>query len=245
MAVARARLHRVFQAASGLPRVTSTRAHLTASPLRACFSTSSCLCSTRSRLIPEECKSFISPDGRLRTTQANADLLREYNITHDSAMALGAKGRTQKSDAFRRLGVIVNLTPEHLISPYDLYFLDPRGHPLASMHRERYAHKALTQPLWLITTCSGGAKAVVRHTAQGRLRAALFLALEARGYDRYGQGKGKAIHGTLWLHVVDPITAVNARIVETFGDVIMSTLEDSQRRSTHDTMPRRRGRNKS
>ncbi|KAF4124583.1 hypothetical protein GMORB2_5249 [Geosmithia morbida] len=204
------------------------------------------------RLIPEECKPYYHPNGQLQTTQANVDFLQRHNITHDNAVAHASPHHRNSPHRglFNRLGVAVNFTGAHLISPYDLHFLDPRGHAMASKQRQRYGDMSRHQPLWLITTCTGGARAVVRHTIQQRLRAALYLALQARGYDRFGRGSTTAanaaarakrpIVGTLWIHVRDPIRAVSSEVSkEAFGRAVVDLLEDADR-VTAETLSQRR-----
>lgn len=182
-------------------------------------------------MIPEACKVFFRSDGTLTTTQANLDFLRENNITHDNAEAYHTPWRPIDRSIFSKFGVMVNFTPRHVIHPYHLAFLDPRGHPLAAQHRERYAHKAWTQPTWVITTSSAKAKAVVRITAQRRLRAAVYMTLRDKGYDMYGKGEYKEIEGTLWVHVVDPLKAASNPDKEAFGKAVVYLMESAQKRS--------------
>ena len=187
------------------------------------------------RMVPEGCKPFFRSDGTLTTTQTNLNFLREYDITHDN----GEVSRTPPHGAgkapyaqFAKFGVMVNFTPKHVISPYHVAFLDPRGHPLAPQHRERYANKALTQPIWFITTSTSSAKAVVRITAQRRIRAAVYMALQTKGYDKFGKGQHGDIKGTVWMHVVDPLRAVSNPDKEAFGRSVVEVMEAVQKRKT-------------
>lgn len=204
--------------ATSSPICVTSSAHSTAS-----FTSSSAL--QARRLIPTNCSPFYFRDGKLNTTKDNALFLAEHDISHDngeSTQLNAAKGIKSLSVKF---GIEVRFSPRHIISPYHLDFLDPRGHPMAPSMRERYAIKAQTQPLWVIMTASSATKAVVRLTAQRRLRASLYKALEAKGYDRYGKGKNGDVTGTLDVFVRDPMRAVSVQEDGTFGRCIVRELE--------------------
>jgi len=183
------------------------------------------------RFIPDYARVYYRNDGALITTQANLDFLRDFNISHDNGEIPSTPWNAANRTLFGALGVSVNFSPKHVISPYHLSFLDPRGHPLAAKFRERYAQMARNQPLWVITTCKGGPKAVVRHTATRKVRAAVYLALEAKRYTMHGKGEHGDIEGTLWMHISDSLKTVAYRQKEEFGEHVVSLMEIMLKRS--------------
>jgi hypothetical protein len=206
------------------------------SPIRAATSTAtrawySAAQRSSRRFIPDDCKTYYRNDGSLITTQANLDFLRDYNISHDNGEVDNTRWTAANRALFSRLGVKVNFSPKHVISPYHLSFLDPRGHPLAAKYRERYAQMARRQPLWIITTAKGGPKAVVRITAARKVRAAVYMALEAKRYSKFGKGEHGDIEGTLWVHINDPLKTVACREKEEFGEQVVYMMEDLLKRS--------------
>ncbi|KAI9163388.1 hypothetical protein HJFPF1_04998 [Paramyrothecium foliicola] len=173
-------------------------------------------------VIPEEVRVFIRPDGTFQTTSENARFLQKYDIDWDI-------GKTTK---FPVTGELRSLTksslqlawsPRHIIHPYQLLNLSPRGQPLAPLFRDRYREKTLKQPLWLYVTSMNGNSAVVRTTARSRVKKAILTALEGLGYTAEGVGANREIRGTLWITDTNSIRSVNLPLAKV-GKLIAEEL---------------------
>ena len=182
-------------------------------------------------MVPTGTGSFYRTNGRLVTTPRNKAFLERYDIDHDMSQ-MWYLDQGPDGAAYRRLGVSPRFVAgRHIMRGNDVQYWDPAGHPMLEAHKANMAHMALTQPLWLMTTATGDASAVVRLKAMRTLRARLWTALEAGGYDKHGNatkegsGSGKAdLKGTLWLHVAEPTRVFNEDNT-TFGDVMLRHLE--------------------
>ena len=137
------------------------------------------------------------PDGNLCTTEANAEFLAKNNLTHNP-VAMNPIKPTQPDGRklIRTFNATVQFSPHYVMATQDLLLLDPRGHCLAAAMRDRYARKLKTQPLWIVIVVAAGAKACVRIALSRRVQSSVYAALEARGYDRYGNGQGRNLKGT-------------------------------------------------
>lgn len=221
--------------------VARTPLRLMLRPLAAAAAKPACVCrisstATRSAgrrycktYIPEEAKSFMRPDGLLYTTATNRDFLARYNLEWDSGKMFFMGG-----PLFAKMGILLRFTYGHMVSMYDLKYLNPAGHPMQEPWMATTAHMAQTQPLWCWATVANEAWAVVRHTAGRGLRSRLYKALEAGGYDMYGKAKGSRKHdlkGTLWMHIGDPTAAVSSMDKDDFGPALVQELEKLMRYS--------------
>lgn len=178
-------------------------------------------------LIPDNCAHFLQPNGQLFTTRENADFLRRYDLGHDTAKMTFLPHYAESRALYKELGVWMLFSHQHVIPTRDLRYFDPRGHPLAHANMARLAHQAQTQPLWLMTTCVQGPKAVVRLSAQRGLRSRIWQALEAQGYDKYGRSTSRSkpdLRGTLWIHIREALETVT-HSKDKFGELIVRQLE--------------------
>ncbi|VUC33179.1 unnamed protein product [Clonostachys rosea] len=186
------------------------------------------------RFITEECKSFYFPDGRLWTTPENTKFLAKYGIEYDVSRATVPAMNYEMREIVRKFRATLSFSPSHIIDPFWVKYLDPRGHPLGASYKAKWAQWSQERPLWMICSVTGGPKRVVRLRAMRRVRHALYTALEERGYDKYGNGKGKrSITGTLRVHLNDPLQAVSVPSHE-LGPPLVKLLE----RLTSQTQPR-------
>ncbi|CAG9940740.1 unnamed protein product [Clonostachys rosea f. rosea IK726] len=196
--------------------------------LRSAFSTGSrCLKARRgfgARYIPEECKTFYFPDGRLWTTPENTQFLSRYGIEHDVALATVPAMDPEMRQVAQKFKATLSFSPRHIIDPFYVKYLDPRGHPLGASQKAKWARWSEERPLWLICSVNGGPKRVVRLRAMRRVRHALYTALEEKGYDKYGNRKGRRIKGTLRIHLNQPLEAVSIPSHE-FGPPLVKLLE--------------------
>uniref|UniRef100_A0A0B7K327 Uncharacterized protein n=1 Tax=Bionectria ochroleuca TaxID=29856 RepID=A0A0B7K327_BIOOC len=180
--------------------------------LRSAFSTGSrCLKARRgfgARYIPEECKTFYFPDGRLWTTPENTQFLSRYGIEHDVALATVPAMDPEMRQVAQKFKATLSFSPRHIIDPF----------------YAKWARWSEERPLWLICSVNGGPKRVVRLRAMRRVRHALYTALEEKGYDKYGNRKGRRIKGTLRIHLNQPLEAVSIPSHE-FGPPLVKLLE--------------------
>ncbi|KAK5998785.1 hypothetical protein PT974_01168 [Cladobotryum mycophilum] len=163
------------------------------------------------RFVPEEARKFVKLDGKLMTTKENEEFMLKYDLEPDNGTMVKLAGKDLGKTA-SMFNTTIAFSRKHIIIPYDLKFFDPRGHPLASAIRKRYAEKVDAEPLWIMTSVAGGASAVVRSTAARQLKEALIKSLGQLGYNQApGKGEARQIKGTLWLTIHNPvaITAMN------------------------------------
>jgi hypothetical protein len=140
----------------------------------------------------------------------------ETGITFPGALRL-APGQNFADFALR-----LATSPRHVVSYYHLIYLNVSEHPLADKILHGYTERMAAEPLWCYVQSSvaDGSKAVVRTAAARMVRAALFRALNAAGYDSCGRGldgtKGE-ISGTIRIvvsHPRDILKVEFARLVE-------------------------------
>jgi hypothetical protein len=182
------------------------------------------------RHIPEQIKSFYKPDGKLLTTPENIKFLRDHGIEPDAGVMEKMAPPTYKLNALAsRFSTRFLYHPRHVLTPRQLEFFDPRGHPLRAARLADLGRKSQTEPLWIVVTSVDQAPAAVRITSRFRLRASLYLALRERGYDKCGRalpGSGnKNLQGTLVINVYNAVKAA-AQPKELFGDPIVRALEE-------------------
>lgn len=190
-------------------------------------------------------RDWYSPDGAVSTTSENQAFFRSHNIAIDNGKAYRLREPNESGRLLGKHGIRANFHPHHLVHPYQIEFLDPRGHPLAEQKRKEHLEKHETQPLWsIITAMSPKDKAIVRTRAQRRLRASLWAGLERAGYNKYGAGDGKMIYGTACFAVVEPLRYMNMQSGEDIGDAMVKLLEVETRRleRQNESMPAPRGR---
>lgn len=101
----------------------------------------------------------------------------------------------------------------HAFSHWHMDYLGAYEHPLTEKILHEYKQrKEASRPLWCYTHCPGAkpfrAKAVVRHTSERVVRAALWRALREAGYDRSGRsldGTKKEFRGTIRIVISRPV----------------------------------------
>ncbi|KAG9258676.1 uncharacterized protein F5Z01DRAFT_643882 [Emericellopsis atlantica] len=199
------------------------------------------------RLRPSDADNFYNDrTGDLMTTPENKAWFEKYpSIHHDNGIASPLRMNNEEKGVMIDYRVTLRFTPKHLIHPYQLGFLDPKGHPKALAQRLRYAEKTLKEPLWIVCTGYGQVIPVVKSMAKRRVHAAICAALQRRGYDAHGKkADGKHIRGTLWLTLKEPLRTVDRRNLDEFGeravDMLLRGLDQgSQQRSmpTHQRKP--------
>lgn len=171
-------------------------------------------------------RDWYSADGKILTTAENQSFLRTHNIAVDNGRACRIREPNDARKVLAKYGIMPAFLNQHLVHPYQLEFLDPRGHPLAETKRAAYLEKHDTQPLWtIITVMSAQDKAIVRSRAQRRLTASLCSGLERAGYDKFGSGQGKRIYGTAWFALQEALKFMNMPPGEEVGDAMVMMLE--------------------
>jgi hypothetical protein len=101
------------------------------------------------------------------------------------------------------------LSSHHAFSYYHVKFLTAIEHPLTDKILHFYAQEKLHKPLWCYVQCTptDNSNAVLRQSSERAVRAALFKALNAAGYDSNGKsldGTGRSIQGTLRINITEP-----------------------------------------
>jgi hypothetical protein len=194
------------------------------------------------RFIPSEVVTWMQQDGTVKTNKENRSFFLDHGIELDNGLATPLTSSDASFEKLRRsMKVSVAYSPRHIITPYHIQYFGPFGHPLADHMKEKYAQKLQEEPLWMFATVSASAPAVVRTTAQYRLKWAVYSALKEMGYvTRLSEpspptgddavtaavrdaGKMKMITGTLWLRINDPVSAVNGPAVD-FGKGVAQAL---------------------
>ncbi|KAG6019103.1 hypothetical protein E4U41_003405 [Claviceps citrina] len=179
------------------------------------------------RLLSEEIRRFVKPDGRLLTNQVTRDFLVEHDIEPDHGrmtwLSAGPELSRVGSDFTARLAY----SPKHVLHPHDLRFFDPRGCPVAAKKRADYARKKQEKPLWIFTTSLAGVSAVVRHRTQQKLTRSVYEALGELGHPTTvttpGDRARVEVWGTLWITLLDPLRAAG-HCPERFGRVVADAL---------------------
>lgn len=175
------------------------------------------------RYVPEEARNFVLPNGKLLTTQENIDFFKHHpTLDFDSSKLMRLADPDLKRST-HRYNTTISYSPLHIIHPHDLKYLDPRGHPRITRLQDLYERKLREEALWIITTAASPASAIVRSLTQRKLKAAVYQALEARGY-KSGYRADREIRGTVWLFVHDPIVAA-AHSPDDFGEALASFLD--------------------
>ncbi|EAQ89883.1 predicted protein [Chaetomium globosum CBS 148.51] len=104
----------------------------------------------------------------------------------------------------------VSIAPRNVFSMYHLKYLGPFEHPLISKVLYTYEQEKKTKPLWCYVqgfSTADNSNAVVRQTSERVVRAALFRALNAAGYDSFGKsldGSKKDLRGSIRVAVAEP-----------------------------------------
>lgn len=158
------------------------------------------------RFMPTDLK-FVTSDGKLQTTRENIDFLAHNNLEHDNGVMMRVYGSREFQKATTNAGIVVGYSPKYVIHPYDLKYFDPRGHALAGKIRSKYLQKLADEPLWVMTTASGGLSAVARILPQRIVKGALFRALKEMGFASGTGPDGTRLSGTLWLVFHEPLKA--------------------------------------
>ena len=111
---------------------------------------------------------------------------------------------------FQDFPLRVSLAPRNVFSLYHLKYLGQFEHPLISKLLYTYEQDKKTKPLWCFVqglSAADGSNAVVRQTSERVVRAALFRALNAAGYDSSGKsldGTKKELRGSIRVAVAQP-----------------------------------------
>lgn len=98
----------------------------------------------------------------------------------------------------------------HVFSYYHIKYLVQYEHPLTDKTLHYYAQQRREKSLWCYvhgSSASDGSNAVVRNTSERVVRAALFRALNAAGYDSSGRsldGTKRDLRGTIRVAVSQP-----------------------------------------
>ncbi|KAI9904048.1 hypothetical protein N3K66_000577 [Trichothecium roseum] len=180
------------------------------------------------RIMVTRTKNSFMRDGSFLMSPHVAEFFTRYDLEHDTANTQRMQSDSADMRTIRsRFGLVPSWTAKHLVDPYKLDIFAPRGHALQAQMMARLRERAETRPLWILTTFAPATQQTIRFTLGKRLRAALYLALEEKGYDMYGyKPDGTMIRGTLWLHAPEPIKAVNER-KELFGPPMVRLLEEA------------------
>ncbi|KAK4043770.1 hypothetical protein C8A01DRAFT_12721 [Parachaetomium inaequale] len=108
----------------------------------------------------------------------------------------------------------MHLCPHHTFSFYHLKYLAEFEHPLITKILHFYTQEKQTKPLWCYvqgSSTADGSKVVVRCASERMVRAALFRALNAAGYDSIGKsldGSKPDLRGTIRIAIPWPKAAL-------------------------------------
>ena len=149
----------------------------------------------------------------------------QFNMAYPDSLRL-VPG--QKFDDFP---IRLSVCNRHVFSYYHLGFINALEHPLTDKTLHFYAQEQ-SKPLWCYVQAAmaDGSKAVVRHTSERVVRAALFRALNATGYDSCGRkldGSAGQICGTIRIGVSQPRAILKVefdRLVEYLSKLVASAV---------------------
>ncbi|KAL2149940.1 hypothetical protein VTH82DRAFT_7616 [Thermothelomyces myriococcoides] len=139
-------------------------------------------------------------------SETAAKFARRANIGHPFALRI-LPGQKSKEFPIR-----ISICPRHTFSIYHLRYLGPFEHPLIDKMIHFYTQEKQTKPLWCYvhgSSTTDGSNTVVRQSSERAVRAALFKALNAAGYDSHGKsldGSKQNLHGTIRVAVLEPKT---------------------------------------
>jgi hypothetical protein len=111
---------------------------------------------------------------------------------------------------FQQFPIRISICNKHVFSFYHMKYLDQFEHPLTDKILHFYDQQKKTRSLWSYvhgSSTTDGSPAVVRQTSERVVRAALFRALNAAGYDASGKsadGKMTDLKGTIRVGVSQP-----------------------------------------
>ncbi|KAL2180824.1 uncharacterized protein P884DRAFT_49599 [Thermothelomyces heterothallicus CBS 202.75] len=137
-------------------------------------------------------------------SETAAKFARRANIGHPFALRI-LPGQKSKEFPIR-----ISICPRHTFSFYHLKYLGPFDHPLIDKMIHFYTQEKRTKPLWCYVhgfSATDGSNSVVRQSSERAVRAALFKALNAAGYDSHGRsldGSKQNLHGTIRVTVLEP-----------------------------------------
>ncbi|SPQ19651.1 8a1af383-9481-4b6d-afc4-b9b49bf1b45e [Thermothielavioides terrestris] len=127
----------------------------------------------------------------------------QFNIGYPTELRLL---RHQGADKFF---VRVSLSNRHTFSTYHLKYFTAFEHPFTEKLLHFYRQQKESRPLWCYVHASSAdsSRPVVRTTSERMVKAALFRALNAAGYDASGRsldGSEKALQGTIRIAISEP-----------------------------------------
>ncbi|KAL2128870.1 hypothetical protein VTI74DRAFT_8557 [Chaetomium olivicolor] len=140
----------------------------------------------------------------------------DMNITFPAALRLLA------GQKFNDFPLRFSTCKRHTFSFYHLNYLAVYEHPLTDKMLHFYAQQK-QRPLWCYVQSSSttdSSNAVVRRSCERMVKAALFRALRAAGYDASGTQlgyAGKGLYGTIRVFIMEPKTVLRIdfdRLVE-------------------------------
>ncbi|KAL1843926.1 hypothetical protein VTJ49DRAFT_6869 [Mycothermus thermophilus] len=155
---------------------------------------------------------------------------RVQNFLAKHSIALPGVERLLAGQNYQKFPLRVLVAPHHILNFYDLRYLDQREDPLTDKILDFYETKKRENPhLWTYVQGKASAeehKVVVRHASERRARAALFRALDAAGYDKFGKSKDGSkvsLRGTFRILILKPKEALQVEfdeLVEYFGKLL-------------------------
>lgn len=118
--------------------------------------------------------------------------------------------RLMPGQKFEQFPIRISICDQHVFSYYHIKYLAQFEHPLTDKTLHFYSQQKQTRPLWSYvhgSSTTDGSPAVVRQTSERMVRAALFRALNAAGYDASGKSLDDAmtdLQGTIRVGVTQP-----------------------------------------
>jgi hypothetical protein len=146
-----------------------------------------------------------------------AKFAAEHQISYPFAL------RLMPGQKFQDFPLRVSIAPRNVFSMYHLKYLGQFEHPLISKVLYTYEQEKKTKPLWCYVqgfSTADGSNAVVRQTSERVVRAALFRALNAAGYDSSGKsldGSKKELRGSIRVAVAQPKAVMKIKFDKLLG----------------------------
>ncbi|KAH7158035.1 hypothetical protein B0J13DRAFT_543388 [Dactylonectria estremocensis] len=155
--------------------------------------------------VPQVCQKFIR-NGRLQTTPDVWEFLQETGIEYDNSKSHILPIAPEHRHINQTFACKVKYSKLHIMHPYHLTFLQPRGHPFMESLKVKYRTRQKTRPLWLNFINHNADTGLVRSLGQRRLRREFWVALEELG----GCDPEMKLSGTIMVSMYDAKKAASA-----------------------------------
>ncbi|KAH7176487.1 hypothetical protein EDB81DRAFT_772779 [Dactylonectria macrodidyma] len=168
--------------------------------------------------VPQVAQAFFR-NGKLQTTPDVWEFLQDTGIEYDNSKSNNLPLAPEHKHIAQTFACRIKYSKFHILHPYHLIFLQPRGHPAMEGLKVRYRIKLKEQPLWIHFTAANGDTGLIRSIGQRRLLREFWLALEELG----GRGPETMVSGTLILTMFDAKKAASAPAWQ-FGQALAAAV---------------------